>query len=84
MRQHAFFFAASLFTLAQIVLAVLIDVPANRLAGALAFILGLMAALFIYWPLLTLFRHGRNPKGAFYFQTTVVVDRGPRSTWAIS
>jgi len=77
MRQHAFFFAASLFTLAQIVLAVLIDVPANRLAGALAFILGVMAALFIYWPLFTLVKHGRIPKGASYFQTTAVVDRGP-------
>ncbi|MFL7839915.1 MAG: methyltransferase family protein [Candidatus Promineifilaceae bacterium] len=77
MRQYILFYAASLLTLAQIVLAVLIEVPAGQIAGALALILGLLAALFIYWSLYTLFKHGRSPNGAAYFQTTAVVDRGP-------
>ena len=77
MRNYLLFYIASLCTLAQIVLAVLIEVPANQLAGALALILGLFAALIIYWSLFILLKHGRVPKGAGYMQTTAVVDRGP-------
>ena len=77
MRNYVLFYIASLCTLAQIITAVLIEVPANQIAGALALLLGLFAALFIYWSLFILFKHGRVPRSARYMPTTVVVDRGP-------
>jgi protein-S-isoprenylcysteine O-methyltransferase Ste14 len=79
MRIYLLFYAAGLCTLAQIVLAILIEVPVNQIAGVLALIVGLFAALFIYWSLFILLKHGRVPRGTGIFQTTAVVNRGPYS-----
>jgi protein-S-isoprenylcysteine O-methyltransferase Ste14 len=77
MRFYGLFYTAALCTLAQIILAILIEVPVNQIAGVLALLLGFFAALFIYWSLFILLKHGRVPKGAALFQTTAVVNRGP-------
>lgn len=77
MRSYGLFYLAAVCTLGQVITAVLFEVPANYAAAALALLLGLFAALFIYWSMFALYRYGRVPQGAGYMQTTAVVDRGP-------
>ena len=78
MRNYGLFYVAGLCTLAQITTAVFIAAPANHASTAvLALLFGLFALLFIYWPMIVLYKHGGVPRTSGYLQTTNVVDRGP-------
>lgn len=78
MRSYGLFYIAGLCTLAQIATAVFVEAPANHAVfAALALLFGLLALLFIYWPMMVLYKHGAVLREAGYLNTTAVVDRGP-------
>lgn len=74
---HIFIYLAGLATLVEIVLAEFVGSGPFPLLRYLAPLCGAAALVLIFWPMVTLSRHGEAPGGGSYMEAMRVVSRGP-------
>jgi protein-S-isoprenylcysteine O-methyltransferase Ste14 len=78
MRAHALIYLAAFCTLGQIGLALFVENPAAPLPVAVpALLSGLLALVFMFWPMFSRARFNNTPLGAGATYPTAVLDQGP-------